>query len=414
MGTTSFIDPTADPRDASQLPPPVLVTDDGGLAELCAKLRATDEFGIDTEADSFFSYKEKVCLIQVTVDSTDYLVDPFADLDLTPLGEVFADPGIIKILHDGEFDLTILNREYDFTFEGLFDTRIAAAALGMQAPGLASVLNHYFGLEVDKSEQRSDWSRRPLSPKQVTYARLDTRYLQALKERMEADLEEAGRAMVVEGECDRLEQLRVEPRAFDPESFIRIKGARRLDKSEQSVLRELFVLRDGLAEKRDVPPFKILGNNVLLTLAKRQPTKLEGLEGLKGFPRGRMGSLGRGVLGAVERGRAAGPYRAPKNSGKPETPRLEDEEFELHERFREWRRGAAESEGMDASLVLNRHAMLRLALARPHSAEEVLGAEGIQPWQAERYGAAWIAVVERFEADLEAGKVEFDRRRRRR
>lgn len=414
MSAASHIDPTTDPRDTNQLPAPVMVADAASLRELCAELEAVDQFGVDTEADSFYSYREKVCLIQISVGGIDYLVDPFADMDLAPLGEIFANPAITKIFHDGEFDLTILNREFDMVFANLFDTRVAAAALGMSSPGLAAVLNHYFGVEVDKSEQRSDWSRRPLTRSQINYARLDTRYLHALKERMHAELVERDRLMVLTGECERLEELRATERQFNPEDFLRIKGARRLNKVEQSVLRELFILRDGLAEKRDVPTFKILGNGVLLSLAQRQPTKLEGLEGLKGFPRGRMGSMGRSVLQAIAKGMEAGPYRAPKQEHDARTPRLEDEEFELHERFRDWRRGASDKEGMDSSLVLNRHAMLRLALARPADAAALAKVEGVMPWQAERYGAAWLELVAQFERELAAGEIDFDRRRKRR
>ena len=214
-------------------------------------------------------------MLQISVGAIDYLIDPLADLDLSPLGAVFANPKITKIFHDGEFDVSILGRELGFRFRNLFDTRIAAAALGMQSPGLASVVEHYFGVTIDKSEQRSDWSRRPLTTSQVEYARLDTRYLQALKARMTADLEAKDRLMVVTGECQRLEALEVPAREFNPDDYAKIKGARRMTSAEQSVLRELFVLRDRLAAERDVPSFKVLGNSILMTLAQRKPQAVQ-------------------------------------------------------------------------------------------------------------------------------------------
>ena len=154
------------PRETAlpDLPPPTLVADQDGFEGLLEDLAGQKEIAFDTEADSFFNYREKVCLIQVTVEDRDYLVDPLSDIDVSGLGEVFADPKRTKVFHDGEYDVLILKRDFGFDFAGLFDTRIAAAALGQASPGLASVLANRFGVELDKSMQRSNWSRRPLSP----------------------------------------------------------------------------------------------------------------------------------------------------------------------------------------------------------------------------------------------------------
>ncbi|MEM7518210.1 MAG: ribonuclease D, partial [Planctomycetota bacterium] len=183
-----------------ELPPATIVTDDRALARLMEDLEGQESIAVDTEADSFFSYREKVCLVQVTVEDRDYLVDPLADMDLTPFGKILADPSKEKIFHDGEYDILIFKREYGFDFANLFDTRVAAAALGMQAPGLASVLGEFFGVELDKSMQRSDWGKRPLSDKQISYARLDTHFLIPLRDKMRAELDERGLSMVLDSE----------------------------------------------------------------------------------------------------------------------------------------------------------------------------------------------------------------------
>ena len=407
--TAPFTDPT---RDSDTLEPPVMVETPEALASLLDDLEGVQELGVDTEADSFYSYTEKVCLLQLTVGQTDYLVDPLAGLDLSPLGEIFGDESVVKILHDGEFDVLILGRDFNFRFKNIFDTRIAAAALGIDSPGLAAVLDRYFGVQVDKSEQRSDWSRRPLKQSQIEYARLDTRYLMALKQRMEADLEESGRRMVLDGECERLEELEPPVREFDPDGYAKIKGGNRLSPAEKGVLRELFILRNSVAEERDVPPFKVLGNHVLMDLAVRMPSTMGEIDGLKGFPKGRRRALGRDVLSAVQRGR-----QNPVNKNvqpKTRTPRLDDEPFELHERLRTWRRVRSDKEGMDSSLVLNRHVMLRLAMDRPQSLEQIGQVEGLRDWQLERFGDDLLHLAITFEEDLAAGRIDFDRRKKRR
>src|SRR6185503_19304771 len=102
------------------------------------------EIAVDTEADSFFNFREKVCLVQVTVEVRDYLIDPLSGLDLAPFGGMLADPRKTKVFHDGEYDVLILKRDYRFEFKTLFDTRVAEAALGIESPGLASVLRARF------------------------------------------------------------------------------------------------------------------------------------------------------------------------------------------------------------------------------------------------------------------------------
>jgi ribonuclease D len=166
---------------------------------------------------------------------------------------MLADPKKLKVFHDGEFDILIMKRAYGFAFRNLFDTRVAAATLGSQAPGLASVLKDRFAIELDKSMQRSNWSLRPLSDKQIRYARLDTHFLLPLMREQKRELEARGRLMIVDGECRRLEGIEPNAPDFDPDGFVRIKGARTLGPLERQVLRELFALRERLANDSDQP-----------------------------------------------------------------------------------------------------------------------------------------------------------------
>ncbi len=101
-------------------------------------------------------------------------------------------------------------------------------------------------------------------------------------------------------------------------------------------------------------------------------------------------------------------------SGHQRTPRLDDEPFELHERLRSWRRERSDKEGMDSSLVLNRHVMLRLAMKRPKSLEQIGAVEGLRAWQLERFGDDLLHLAITFEEDLAAGRIDFDRRKKRR
>lgn len=376
-----------------ELAPPTLVRDAAGLARLLDDLALQREIAFDTEADSFFSYREKVCLVQITAEDRDYLVDPLSGLDLTPLAAVLADARRTKVFHDGEYDVLILKRAFGFAFAGLFDTRVAASALGEPNPGLASVLRAHFGLEIDKSLQRSDWSARPLSERQIRYAQLDTHFLVSLMHRQRTDLVERGRLQVVDSECRRLEQLAPGEIGFDADDFARIKGVRTLDRQEQQNLRELFALRDALAREADLPPFKVLSNQALVDLARAAPHSEREIARVPGLSSRLARRHSADVLGALARARELGPLSKLPPPRREPGPLLDELEVELVERLKHWRKERAAKEGYDASLVVNRHVLARLALDKPRTQAELGSVEGLADWQRTAFGTEIVQVI---------------------
>jgi len=390
----------------TELPEPRLVTDDEGLDELLEVLEGETEIAVDSEADSFFSYREKVCLVQITAGGVDWLVDPLAGVDLLALADVFGDPDVVKVFHDGEFDVSLFRRDWDISFRGLFDTRVAAACLSAEQPGLASVLKARFEVELDKSMQRSNWAERPLSDKQVAYARLDTHFLLPLMHAQKKELAETGRDMIVETECRRLEGLNPAVTKTHPDDFARIKGARDLTPRERTILRELFVLREKLAEEWDVPPFRVMGNALLLELARIRPSNTKRLYGIKGFTP-RMGRrLGDPVLAAIK---AAGDKRPidklPKKRKRDEASRLDEESAELHERLKLVRKRRSEKLGVESSYLLHRTALVEVALGRPRDLEALGACAKLEQWQLEMFGQPILDAVAGFEQALADGSL---------
>ena len=403
------------PTPPAELPPPELVEDAKGLSRLLEALSVESEIAVDTEADSFYHYQERVCLMQVTAGGKDWLVDPLSGFDIGALGEVLADPQKTKIFHDGEYDILILKREFGFRFANLFDTRIAAAALGMEAPGLAAVVSERFGFALDKSLQRSDWSRRPLSREQIAYAQLDTHYLQPLMHEFVRELAQRGRMPILSGECERLAALEPPERAFHADEFLRLKGARRLSLLEMRVLREVFVLRERVARERDVPVFKVLSPQALVAIAQARPTSLRALDRVEIVPPSVLRRLGNELVAAVKRAVEQGPLeRPPELPSKSDTAELDEAELELHERLKQWRKERAQHEGLDSSLVLNRHVLLSLAEARPRERAALACVAGLLPWQIELFGDELLRLIANFERELAAGQIEFRRGRWRR
>ena len=327
---------------------------------------------------------------------------------------MLADPAVTKIFHDGEFDILILKREYGFEFKNLFDTRIAEAALGVEAPGLAAVLRTRFGIELDKSMQRSDWSARPLSERQVSYARLDTRFLAALMDAQAPELAARERLMILEGECARLERIVPASNAFNADDYVKLKGARTLDPHGQRRLRELFAERQRVAEEVDLPLFKVLGNESLVEIARVDPRSESDLARVPAVSPKQARRLWDAVAKALDRAEDLGPItQPPRPSPKDGEPQFDELEYELHERLKQWRRTRAEQLGLDSALVINRHVLARLAQRKPVDDAALVATEGLLGWQVNLFGPELLDVVRRGLREIPAELADGARRRAR-
>jgi len=171
------------------------------LEELLPEIARFTRVAIDTEADSLHCYREKLCLIQLSVPSGDHVIDPLANLDLQPLAKALADRTIV--LQGADFDLRLLRRSLQFAASSVFDTVIAARLLGLREFSLAALVLRYFGVELAKGSQKANWAQRPLPARMVEYAINDTHYLLPLAEKMEGELKTAGRWDWFEQSCKR-------------------------------------------------------------------------------------------------------------------------------------------------------------------------------------------------------------------
>jgi ribonuclease D len=263
-------------------------------------VRAQPVVAVDTEADSLHSYFDKVCLIQISAASDDLVIDPLAGVDLKRFGELLADPSITKVLHGADYDLRILNRDFGFTTTNLIDTMVSAQLLGYEAYGLAALLERHFGLKVNKTHQRADWAMRPLTTEMLEYAAMDTRYLVALADKLRDELNALGRWEWALEEFARLEAIRFREVSDDEESWRRIKNISGLDRRGLAVLRDLHAWRDHLARSADRPPFKIVGNDALVEIAKEKPLKIGDLSNLKSVPQYHRNRYGKPLVEIVK------------------------------------------------------------------------------------------------------------------
>jgi ribonuclease D len=357
------------------------------LAQLIAALSVEPLVAVDTESDSLYSYFEKVCLIQFSTPTADYLVDPLA-VNVAALGSIFAAPSIQKIFHAAEYDFLSLKRDYDFTFVNLFDTMVAARILGWSRYGLGALLEERFGVQLDKRFQRYNWAERPLSKKALTYAHLDTHYLISLRQIQVRELEKQNRLREATEAFERLTNVQPTPKLFDPDDFWRIKNAKELKPQQQAILRELFILRDQIAQKLDRPPFKVMSDGLLFELAQLQPQNQTELRRIKGIGEKLLHYNASDILQAIKRGQVNPPPRYPIYNHRPD-----DRTLTRYENLRRWRNHLAAERGVEPDVIMSNQALMSIARNNPRTIETLAQMGVLGEWQHQTYGQTLLEVL---------------------
>jgi ribonuclease D len=373
------------------------------LEALAADLMKETVVAVDTEADSFYHYFDKTCLIQIGTPKHSYLVDPLAlggPANLAPLAPLFASPDIRVIFHAAEYDIFVLKRDCGFEFANLFDTMVSAQLLGYPAVGLGALIEHHFGLKLPKDEQRSDWSRRPLTPKQLDYAASDVEFLIRLSEKLERELLKPTRLEWAEAEFQALTLRKWPERGFDKLGYLRIKGARKLEPKSLSILRELYTLRDRRAREIDRPPFKVLGNRTLLEIAEDKPRSLAALGEIKGVTELILRRMGRELMSAVREGRKEEHGPIPKLAGN-ERRRMDRRSERRLEVLKKWRQRRAAELKLDPGVFCPNASLEVIALKPPKEASDLEGRKELKGWFSRAFGGE---VVELMASESEQAK----------
>jgi ribonuclease D len=266
-----------------------VITDAARLASLTEQIESADRVAVDTEADSLHSYREKLCLLQISVPAPDavdgvsnagprvssghesaravcdYIVDPLATTDLEPLRRALEAREIV--LHGADYDLRMLRRGLNLAASKIFDTMIAARLLGIREFSLAALVKCYFGLTLLKGSQKANWAQRPLPERMAEYAINDVHYLLPLAEKLEAELVRYERRDWLRQSCQRAIEQATVARTRDHDELWRVRGSGLLRGRSAAVLRALWQWREKEAEKADRPPFHVLRNEELLKAA---------------------------------------------------------------------------------------------------------------------------------------------------
>ena len=360
----------------------VYVRQQAELEALSERIGAAERVALDTEADSLHNYFEKVCLIQLSLGDGHYIVDPLAGLELGGFLAALADKPLI--FHGGDYDLRMLRASLGFRARGeIFDTMIAAQLLGIEQIGLAALIERCFNITLGKEGQKSDWSRRPLSEKQLCYAVNDTRFLEPLADRLRGELGERGRVDWHRESCRAMVESSGRDHARDPEDAWRIKGAGRLTRRQLAYLRELWCWRDQHARSANLPPFKVFGNQQILELlqwAESHPgAPLH--QGPK-LPRNIVGSRLRTLEEAITRAAGMDQTQWPDVRRHDRDAARNDCSEQINALRVECARIAKEL-GIAASTLAPRAAIEAIVRSRPLTLDEIMENGRLLRWQAE-------------------------------
>lgn len=351
---------------------PVIVSN-AELEPVVASVLPHDRVAVDTEADSLHCYFEKLCLIQMAVPGSNWLIDPLAGLDLAPLFQSWAGKEII--LHGADYDLRLLRRVGFAGPTRVFDTMIAARLIGVTEFSLAALIERFFGEKLAKASQKANWALRPLPEVMLDYALKDTKYLHQIAEIFEADLDRLGRRHWFEQCCERAIQSAAIDKERSEEEAWRISGSGTLRGRAAAILKELWTWRDAEAQSVDRPTFHILQNQMMIDAAKR----LDAGEHVN-FHHLRGGRLRR-YHEAVERALNLPASEWPKFERPPRPKPIPhfEEQFLVYKRKRD---SVATDLKIDPSLIASRSTLENLVARQDEVAQKMM------PWQRELLGLA--------------------------
>ncbi|MDA1106908.1 MAG: ribonuclease D [Proteobacteria bacterium] len=270
------------------------------LTELCARLRGITWIALDCEFMREKTYHAQLCLLQIATDQVIACIDPLALTDMTPLLDVIYDSSITKVLHSSRQDLEIF---YDLRGDlprPVFDTQVAAALLGYgDQVGYSALVNGMLGVQLDKSQTRTDWSTRPLSVEQLQYAADDVRYLGKIYSDQRAELEQRGRLTWLDADFAELTDVTPYRNAPD-DAWRRVRQANTLKGAQLAVLRALAAWREQRARASNRPRKWIISDDALLELARRMPGNADALAKVRGLEASTLKHHGAELSGIIQ------------------------------------------------------------------------------------------------------------------
>jgi ribonuclease D len=278
-----------------------LVTTESQLGALVDRLATHPHIAFDTEFVSEHTYRSQLCLIQVAAPDTLAVIDTLKVRELEPFWRLLTEPGRTTVVHAGREEMGFILQAIKARPSSLFDVQVASGLVDHDYPaGYASIVRRFLNLPTNKGETRTDWRQRPLTPAQLEYALDDVRHLEKLWKKLEGKLTSSGRTAWMQDEMQAW-QDEVEE-SFIRKRWRRVSGLSGLSRRELAIARELWHWRDSVAESRDMPPKRVLRDDLLVELCKRKSADERQISAIRGMQRSDLRHILRGLSEAIQRG----------------------------------------------------------------------------------------------------------------
>lgn len=298
------------------------IISDQDLRDFCQIIAGAKVIAFDTEFVSEDSYQPELCLIQVAAQGRMAIIDPFAVGDLTPFWNLLAAPGKETLVHAGREEFRFCHKAVGQRPSGWFDVQLAAGLIGIEYPASYGNLAYkLLGKSLSKDETRTDWRKRPLSQRQLEYALLDVMDLEAIRNVLYAELDRMGRLPWLAEELVSWQE-NIETQEASTEKWRRVGGLAGMSRRTLGVVRDLWTWRDAEAQQRNCPPRRILRDDLVIELAKRQTADAKRIRSLRGMEHSGVQRHLSKIASVIERSLELNDHDLPQSERKNSRPQL--------------------------------------------------------------------------------------------
>ncbi len=361
--------------------------------QLIDKLRSKKYISIDTESNSLFAYRGRLCLLQLAAENIHAIVDTLK-VDITSFEILLVDKNIEKIFHSAESDIKTLKLAFKTNIRNIFDVMLAAKYMGIRKCGLDTMVSEHFDVKLNKKFQKANWGARPLSNEMLDYAINDVRYLKKLKDIFHSKLKRNDFLNEITEEFVKLTKLEPQESKFDRNGYLSYGMSRNLNMLSLAVLKELYSAREKAAAKLDVPSFKIISEDLMIRLSKNPNHALANLTEYKGITRYVDNMHGAWIKDAIKRGLKE------KIVSIPKKVILSKEKIEYFQKVKErikklkrWRIETAKKRNMLSEVIIEGEILEKIACRNPKTEEELMKINGFLPAKLNLYGKEIIHVI---------------------